>query len=180
MSHRVFVTGLGVVSGFGDDLEKFWFDCLAGACLVEAIPSRWHQFADYRSTIWSPVQVPQWPNLFSRIERMQHDSATIMAVGAAQAALTHAGFTTEVSDRKSNARRILGIDPQRCAAFVGSGVGGVNSFMVNHAHQVLASSVSGAEKARLCGVGGGFRASEHTVRETLRADDQRCNATGRI
>ncbi|MFT5176304.1 MAG: 3-oxoacyl-[acyl-carrier-protein] synthase II [Gammaproteobacteria bacterium] len=142
MSRRVFVTGLGVVSGFGDDLEKFWTDCLAGTCLVEPIPSRWREFADYRSTIWSPVQVPGWPSLFSRIERIQHDSATLMAVGAAQAALTHAGFTTEVSNRKSNTRRILGLDPQRCAAFVGSGVGGANSFMVNHAHQVLATSRS--------------------------------------
>ena len=140
MSRRVFVTGLGVVSGFGDDLEKFWSDCLAGACLVEPIPSRWREFADYRSTLWAPVQVPAWPELFSRVERLQHDASTLMAIGAAQAALTHAGFTTEIADRKSNTRRILQMDEHRCAAFVGTGVGGANSFMVNHAHQVLASS----------------------------------------
>jgi 3-oxoacyl-[acyl-carrier-protein] synthase II len=97
-------------------------------------------FADFHSNIWSPIQIPVWRDLFSRIERLQHDPATLLAIGAAQSALTHAGFATEVSDRKSNTLRIQGLDQLRSAAFVGSGVGGVNSSMINHAYQVLAGS----------------------------------------
>lgn len=140
MTERVFVTGLGVVSGFGDALETFWADCLAGRSLVEPIPPHWRNFANLHSAIWSPTKIPVSPDLFSRVESLQHDPATLMAIGAAQSALTHAGFAVEVGDRKTNSRRIPALEPFRSACFVGTGIGGANSFMVNHAYQVLANS----------------------------------------
>lgn len=142
MNQRVFVTGLGVVSGLGDEVETFWANCLAGRSVVEPIPKRWREFSAFQSNIWSPIQLPQWPSLFSRVERMQHDPVTLLAIGAAHSALSDAGFETQVHDRKSNTLQVHGIDPQRSAAFVGTGIGGANSLMGNHAHQLLAGSVA--------------------------------------
>ncbi|MFT5446730.1 MAG: 3-oxoacyl-[acyl-carrier-protein] synthase II [Gammaproteobacteria bacterium] len=140
MMRRVFVTGLSVVGAFGDDLEAFWTDCQASRSVVEPIPERWFDFADYRSTIWSPVSIPAWPELFSRVERIQHDAVTLLAVAAVQSALNHAGFETVVADKKSNTRDVPKLDQDRCAAFIGTGVGGTNSLMASHAHQVLSGS----------------------------------------
>lgn len=140
MSRRVVVTGLGVISAFGDDTESFWSDCLAGRAAVAPVPERWHRFATLRSSLWAPLELPDFSPWFSRVECAQLDPVTLLAGTAAARALDAAGLETEVVDRRANTRRVHGIDALRTGVFVGTGVGGAHSSMVNHAHQVLARS----------------------------------------
>lgn len=140
MTRRVVVTGLGSITAFGDDTESFWQDCLAGRAAVAPIPEQWHRFASLRSCLWAPLALPDFSTWFSRVECAQHDPVTLLACASATRALESAGVEIEVADRRANTRRISGIDAQRTGVFVGTGVGGVHSFMTNHAYQVLASS----------------------------------------
>ena len=136
---RVVVTGLGVVSSIGSTTAQFWENCLDGAGLVAPIPEHWREYADYRSNIWSPL-----PSLdfrahgISRVEETQHDPVSLIAELATREALLEAGFTPELADKRANTFRLPGIDPQRAGVYMGTGIGGANSFLENHAHQVLA------------------------------------------
>ncbi len=138
MTRRVVVTGLGVISSFGDDPEGFWRDCLAGRGVAEPIPDAWRDYATLRSSLWAPITLPDFSTGFSRVERSQHDPVTLMACASAAQALEGAGIESRVVDRRSNARALDGVSSERCAVFVGTGVGGAHSFMQNHAYHVLA------------------------------------------
>ncbi len=138
MKHRVVVTGLGVVSTLGNELESFWQACLDGTSVIAPIPEHWHDYADFRSNIWSPLGAIDFEALgFSRMERMQFDPVTLLAVAASGQALQHAGLATEIANQRGNTFKVLGIDQHRSGVFMGTGVGGINSFMLNHAHHVL-------------------------------------------
>ncbi len=138
MTRRVVVTGMGVVTAFGDDTRAFWADCLAGRGAVAPIPECWRHYAEFRSSIWAPLSLPDYGDAFSRMERSQLDPVTRMACVAAGSALAQAGIGTEVVDRRANRHRVLGIDADRCGVYMGTGIGGAHSFMVNHAQHVLA------------------------------------------
>ena len=140
MTRRVVVTGLGSITAFGDDTQAFWRDCLAGRAAVAPVPDAWHRYASLRSRLWAPLQLPDFSTWFSRVECAQHDPVTLLAVAAAASALEAAGVASEIADRRANTRRAIGIDAARTGVFVGTGVGGAHSFMVNHAYQVLADS----------------------------------------
>jgi 3-oxoacyl-[acyl-carrier-protein] synthase II len=137
MTRRVVVTGLGLITGLGDDTERFWQDCLAGRGVVAPIPDEWRAYASFSSCIWAPLALPNLEVRFSRVERSQHDPVTLMACAAAAQALESAAVDTRQVDRRTNAFELLGVDPRRCAVFVGTGVGGAHSFMENHAQHVL-------------------------------------------
>jgi 3-oxoacyl-[acyl-carrier-protein] synthase II len=148
MKRRVVVTGLGVVSALGDDTETFWRSCRDGRSVVCAIPEHWRRFATFRSAIWSPLELSEFPELFTRVERAQHDAVTLMTCAAASQALQGAGISAAVVNRRANTLALEGVDPQRFGAFVGTGVGGTHSFMVNHAYHVLARSREQLEEVR--------------------------------
>jgi len=138
MSRRVVVTGLGITSSLGDDIPSFWRACLAGSGVAEPIPAEWREFAEFRSSIWAPLALPEFPEgLFSRVERTQHDPVTLLASACAARALGHGGLETRLADRRANTLAVQGVDAERFGVFVGTGVGGARSFMVNHLHQVL-------------------------------------------
>jgi len=138
MTRRVVVTGLGVISSFGDDPEGFWRDCLAGRGVAEPIPDAWRDYATFRSSVWAPITLPDFSTRFSRVERAQHDPVTLLACAAAAQALDGAGIESRVADRRGNTLALDGVRAERCAVYVGTGVGGTHSFMENHAHHVLA------------------------------------------
>lgn len=145
MTRRVVVTGVGVISSLGDDIDDFWKACLDGRTVVEPIPPAWMQFATLRSSLWVPLVLPDFGSFFTRVERTQHDPVTLMACATAARALESAGVATELGERRTNTVRVDGIDPLRTGVFVGTGVGGANSFMANHAYQVLAGSRARAQ-----------------------------------
>jgi 3-oxoacyl-[acyl-carrier-protein] synthase II len=172
MTRRVVVTGVGLVTGLGSDTEGVWRDCLAGRGVVAPIPQQWHAYASFRSCIWAPLTLPDLSARFSRVERSQHDPVTLIACTAAAQALESAAVDTRLVDRRANAFELVGVDPGRCAVFVGTGVGGAHSFMENHAQHVLSRARERlmALRGKLCSpsqrdeLDAVLRASEHVQR----------------
>lgn len=146
------VTGLGVVSSLGTDVETFWKRCLAGEAVVEPVPDAWHRYSKLRSTIWSPLgdwerETPLWNRLGAR----QMDPFSRLALLASEEALGQADLTPEPDDEgaRRGGFRIPGIDSERIGVFLGTGVGGFHTMTENirfvsfgKAHKGLAAVAS--------------------------------------
>ena len=142
---RVVVTGLGIVSSIGSDPVRFWNNCLEGVSRVEPIPEHWRRYADYHSCIWATLDAIDADEFgVSRVEIAQNDPASLIAGYAARQALTNAGLEPELVNKRSNAFRLAGVDPHRVGVYMGTGIGGANSFLDNYSVQMLI-----AQKARL-------------------------------
>jgi 3-oxoacyl-[acyl-carrier-protein] synthase II len=130
---RVVVTGLGVVSGLGSDLDTFWRRCLAGEAVVTPIPDLWAR-CEPRSRHYAPLgPLPDDPALAPRLERKRLDPVAWIALHAAASALHAAGFELEAGEPRGGPRRLRGVDRERAASFVGTGVGGLSSCLANGA-----------------------------------------------
>jgi 3-oxoacyl-[acyl-carrier-protein] synthase II len=142
---RVVVTGLGVVSSIGSDPDRFWSNCLAGNSAVSPIPEHWRQYADYHSCIWATLDPIDRDEMgLTRVEVAQNDPASLIAGHTARQALTSAGLELELVNKRANTYQLAGVDADRIGVFMGTGVGGVNSFLDNFSVQIL-----GAQKAKL-------------------------------
>ena len=109
VNRRVVVTGLGVVSSIGSDATQFWSNCLEAKSRVEPIPERWHQYADYHSTIWATLDPIDANELgLTRVEVAQNDPASLIAGNAARQALTNAGMEPELFNKRANSYQIPG------------------------------------------------------------------------
>jgi 3-oxoacyl-[acyl-carrier-protein] synthase II len=125
---RVVVTGAGVVTSLGVDVDTFWRHCLEGRTVVEEVPAAWARHSSLRSRVWSPLGA--WERetpLITRIERRQLDPVGRIGLLAAEEALQRAGLRLESADAKRNAYRIEGLDADRAGVFLGTGVGGLHS-----------------------------------------------------
>lgn len=138
MSHRVVVTGAGIISSLGVGVGEFWRQCLKGKSMVTPIPVQWERYADFRSRLWSPLPAFE-PESFgvTRTERLQLDPATALAIGAAREALERAGFNLTLAQKRSRALSLTGVDPTRVGVHLGSGIGGMSSFLHNHASHLF-------------------------------------------
>jgi 3-oxoacyl-[acyl-carrier-protein] synthase II len=138
VSRRVAVTGTGVVTCLGLSSSEFWRGCLEGRSVVAAIPESWREFADYHSTIWSPLPPFDAESLgASRIEMGQNDPVSLMAAHAAREALSESGLCLEERNSRAHTSFVVGIDPARAGVFMGTGVGGATTFLENHTFQAL-------------------------------------------
>lgn len=129
---RVAVTGLGVVSSLGTDVETFWRRCLAGDSVVAPVPEAWHRYSRLRSGFWSPLgdwerDTPLWNRLGAR----QMDPFSRLALLAAEEALTQAALVPEPDETaaRRGGFRIPGVDPVRTGVFLGTGVGGEQTLL---------------------------------------------------
>ncbi len=135
------LTGAGVVSSLGTDVDGFWRHCLEGRTVVEEIPPAWALHSPLRSRVWSPLGA--WERetpLMTRIERKQLDPASRIALLAAEEALRRAGLPLESADPRRNAYRIaggVGFDGDRAGVFLGTGVGGLHSCLESSRFIVL-------------------------------------------
>ena len=144
MSAPVCVTGLGAVSTFGTDVPSLWQGCLAGDSVVQPIPAIWHQYADYRSGIWSPLPAIDFRQQgFSRNEILQRDPVSLLALMAAQEALSQANLDTSLVNARQAQYQIAGIQSEQAGVFMGTGIGGAHTFLQNHAEQILARTKPG-------------------------------------
>ncbi len=122
------VTGLGVVSSLGSDLESFWEACLEGASKVESIPSSWLDYSDLRSRVWSPLE--DWDRqtpLLARLEAKHTDPATRLALLVAEEALGQADIELDERPEVRTGRRLRGVDSERVGVFLGSGISGIHT-----------------------------------------------------
>ena len=115
MNKRVVVTGTGVVSPVGNNIETFWKNLLDGVCgidFITAFPTEdlpVHIAGEVKD--FSPADYGIEP-AFAR----KQDKFTVFAVAAAVQAMKESGLNA--SEEGGN------IDPFRLGVYVGSGIGG--------------------------------------------------------
>lgn len=136
--NKVVVTGLGVISPIACNIDAFWKACLNHQSRVETIPKRWNDYSEYRSGIWSPLpDIDFKPYNISRLETMQRDPVSLLAISATHQALKHAGFEISEADQKKNQYKLEELKSHKTGVFIGTGIGGANSFLENHAFHML-------------------------------------------
>lgn len=117
MNKRVVVTGTGVITPVGNDVQTYWKNLLDGVCGIDFITSI--------PTDELPVKIagevkdfdPAAYEIETPFARKQ-DRFTIFAVAAAWQAVKESGLD---SSERGN------IDPSRYGVYVGSGIGGFNT-----------------------------------------------------
>ena len=134
MSHDVVITGIGVVSSIGVTREEFWQGCLAGRSGAVALSSEWVCHTDLSSQIAAVVNGfdPQAAGLEVHHIRFL-DRVSVFALAAAGEALSDAGFDVMPSVQVRGQMLVDGVEPERLATVVGSGVGGLTSLEASHA-----------------------------------------------
>ncbi len=117
---RIVVTGLGVVSCFGTDVEKYYQSLLEGKSGVAKIQS----FNPDNFTTQFAAEVKDFdPTLFlDKKQARRVDRFIAYAVAAGKMAVKDAGIDSE---------SFAGIDRTRCGVVIGSGMGGMNMFVDN-------------------------------------------------
>ncbi len=140
---RVVITGTGVVSALGHDTQTLWQNLLAGNTRVEAVPEHWSLYWDVKSKVWSPLSLPDYKALgLNRTDLHQFDPVTLNAIVAGFEALCQAQLlsATEAEPLRGVAP-LHNIESARCGVFVGSGVGGISSFVSNYMQHIFAPLV---------------------------------------
>ena len=119
---RVVITGMGVVSGVGNDLETFWSQLIAGQCGVDRIKA--FDTTNFDTKIAAEVKdfdpMAAFP---SAKELRRSDLFEQYGVHAGWQALRDSGLDLERADRDE-----IGV-------FIGAGIGGIQT--VTQQHQIL-------------------------------------------
>lgn len=137
MTRRVVITGTGVICSLGQSTSEFWDNCLRGASRVEPIPEAWHEYSKFRSTLWSPLpEIDFSDKNIGQTELLQFDTVTLLALAAAYEAFENAGLSLTVQDKRARTYTV-DVDSLRAGVFIGTGIGGAESFVTNYAHQML-------------------------------------------
>lgn len=115
MERRVVVTGTGVVSPVGNNVETFWNNVIAGVCGIDYIKA--FPTDDLPVKVAGEVKdfVPSDYGIETPFVRKQ-DKFTVFAVAAAKQAMDQSGLKASIEDGN--------IDPMRLGVYVGSGIGG--------------------------------------------------------
>ncbi len=111
---RVAVTGLGVISPVGNNVETYWKSLLEGTCGIDFIKA--FQTEDMPSKVAGEVKdfLPAEYGIEPPFARKQ-DKFTLFAVAAAWQAMRQSGLDASPEGN---------IDPFRLGVYVGSGIGG--------------------------------------------------------
>jgi 3-oxoacyl-[acyl-carrier-protein] synthase II len=114
---RVVITGLGIVSPLGQDVETFWRSLLAGKSGISSIEG--FDTAEHKVKIAGMVRDWDGEALLGRKEARRMDRFCQFAVAAAEQAVRDAGLNLETADR------------ERIGVYVGSGIGGIGTLIEN-------------------------------------------------
>lgn len=119
MDRRVAVTGLGVVTPIGNNVEEYWKNLLEGVCGIDFIKS--FPIDELPAKVAAEVKDfnPADYGIEPPFARKQ-DKFTIYAVAAAWQAMRQSGL---------NASEDGNVDPARLGVYIGSGVGGFSTQM---------------------------------------------------
>lgn len=114
MTRRVVVTGTGVITPVGNDIQTYWKNLVGGVCGIDFITS----FPTEELPVKVAGQIKEFTPADYEIETpfaRKQDKFTLYAVAAAWQAVRESGL-----DSKENGN----IDPFRFGVYVGSGIGG--------------------------------------------------------
>ena len=117
MEQRVVITGLGVISPVGNNINDFWQSLSQGKCGIDHIKG----FDDYELPISVAGQVKDFSPEANGLERndvRRNDLYCQYALAAANQAMADSGLTSGEN-----------IEPERLGAYIGSGIGGMNTFV---------------------------------------------------
>ena len=119
MNRRVVVTGVGVITPLGNDVQTYWTNLLEGACGIDYIRSIPDDDLPVKIAgvvkDFNPADYGIEPG-FAR----KQDKFTIYAVAAAWQAVKQSGISSAEDGN---------IDPFRLGVYVGSGIGGFSTLM---------------------------------------------------
>jgi 3-oxoacyl-[acyl-carrier-protein] synthase II len=115
---RVVVTGLGMISAVGLDRESSWKALVAGESGVRCIQRFDPALLPTRIAAEVRDFVPE--NYMDRKEAKRNDRFVQLGIAAAKEAVQHAALDMTVAD------------PDRVGVIVGSGIGGIETFEIQH------------------------------------------------
>ena len=120
MERRVAVTGLGIISPVGNDVQTYWDSLVSGKCGIDVIRS--FPLDDLPVKVAGEVKdfEPSAYGIEPAFARKQ-DRFTLFAVAAAAQAMSQSGL--KASDEDGN------IAPERLGVYFGSGIGGFTTQM---------------------------------------------------
>lgn len=119
MKQRVVVTGLGVMTSLGRDLDTFWGNLMAGKSGVSLVES--FDVEEYPTRIAAEIKDFNPEDYMDKKEARRMDRFVQLAVVAAQAAVADAGLAIGENT-----------DPERVGTYVGSGIGGLGTWEEQH------------------------------------------------
>lgn len=115
---RVVVTGLGIISPIGNDVQTFWQNLIAGKSGVKKLES--DEFAEIKTRIAAYIDDFPVEKYLERKEANRYDLYIQYAYAAAIQALNQANINMEE------------INKERIGIFIGSGVGGIHTLLNNY------------------------------------------------
>lgn len=123
---RVVITGIGVVSPLGNDLQTFWANLIAGKSGIRRIEA--FDTAEYDCKIGGEVVDYNAEQYFKVAKDARRtDRYVLLAMGASKMAWEQSGMGES------------GFDPDRVGAMVGSGIGGLAYLEQNHTNLITKS-----------------------------------------
>lgn len=109
---RVVVTGMGVVSPVGNDLDTFWNSLINGKCGIGYITK--FDTTDYKAKVAAEVKDFDALLYMDKSQKRKSDLYAQFAMASAVQAMEDSGLTD--------------IDPDRLGVYIGSGIGGIGTF----------------------------------------------------
>ncbi|MCR8641262.1 beta-ketoacyl-ACP synthase II [Paenibacillus sp. N1-5-1-14] len=116
--NRVVVTGMGVVSPLGNDVNTFWDHLINGRSGISMIDTL--DTSRHKAKIAGLVKDFDADALFGKKEARKLDRFSQFALAAAEQAYNDAGLTNE------------NVIPERLGVYVGSGIGGIQTLIDQH------------------------------------------------
>lgn len=116
MTKRVAITGMGIISPIGNRIDTFWSNLLAGTCGIGPITA--FDTTEYKVKIAAEVKDFDPLLYMEKGDSRKQDLFSQYAVAAAVQAMEDSGLHSGEN-----------IDPQRLGVYVGSGTGGMQSFL---------------------------------------------------
>jgi len=117
---RVVVTGLGVISPVGNDIDAFWQSLIIGKCGIGPITA--FDTTEYKVKIAAEVKDFDPLQYQEKSDARKQDRFSQFAVAAATQAMIDSGLKSGEN-----------IDPFRLGVYVGTGTGGMHSFLTESA-----------------------------------------------
>lgn len=124
---RTVVTGMGVVTPLGSDLDEFWNALVDGRCGISTVTR--FDISDYSTKIAGEVEGFDALKFLDKKEIRRMDLVEQYAVAASQLAIDDSRLDLD------------GIDPYRAGVVIASGIGGISTF--EKQHQILLESGPG-------------------------------------
>ncbi|WP_438350105.1 beta-ketoacyl-ACP synthase II [Paenibacillus sp. FA6] len=119
MNQRVVITGMGVVTSLGNDLESLWSNLMAGKSGVSQIES--FDVSEYNTRIAASVKEFDPEEYIERKEVRKMDRFVQFAAVAGKKALQNSGLDIGKDS-----------DPERVGVIIGSGIGGLGTWEDQH------------------------------------------------